>query len=171
MRLALIAAVADNGVIGQAGSVPWRLPEDLKTFKRLTLGHAVLMGRRTFESIQTRLGGPLPGRRNLVLTRQRGLRVPLGVEVFQDLDLALEAAGRGLVFCIGGGELYRQTIDRADRLYISHVHQSPPGDVTFPPIDPAVWGETERTPSSGFTLVVYERPPADRPPPSAPKDG
>lgn len=166
VRIALVAAVARNGVIGRDGEMPWRLSTDLKRFKRLTMGGPVVMGRKTFEAI----GKPLPGRINIVVTRSTGFAAD-GVTVAPDLDSALryaanEAAGHGLpeAFVIGGGEIYAAAIGRADRLYITHVEASPEGDVHFPPIDPTVWREvvSERIAagagdSEATTFTVYDR--------------
>ncbi len=135
MRLSLIAAIAANGVIGRGNDLPWRLPDDLKRFKRLTVGHTVLMGRRTFESI----GRPLPRRRSLVLSRNPGFR-PEGVEVFADLDAALRAcAGNDEVFVIGGRGVYEAAMHRADRLCLTDVEAEVEGDVHFPEIDRSRW--------------------------------
>jgi dihydrofolate reductase len=136
--LVLIAAVADNGVIGRAGALPWRLPEDLKRFRRLTLGKTVLMGRKTWDS----LGKPLDGRANWVLTRDAGFAAP-GATVFADLDQAL-AAAEGELMVIGGAELYRQTLPRARRLELTQVHARVEGDTYFPAYASADWRETAR---------------------------
>ena len=136
--LVLIAAVADNGVIGRAGALPWRLPEDLKRFRRLTLGKTVLMGRKTWDS----LGKPLDGRANWVLTRVAGFAAP-GATVFADLDQAL-AAAEGELMVIGGAELYRQTLPRARRLELTRVHARVEGDTYFPAYASTDWRETAR---------------------------
>jgi dihydrofolate reductase len=134
MPITLIAAVARNGTIGRDGRMPWRLPADLARFKRLTLGHPVLMGRKTWQS----LGRPLAGRRNLVLTRDRSFAAP-GGEVVHSLAEARAAAGDGELFVIGGAELYAQTLPEADRLLITRVDADVEGDTSFPSIDPARW--------------------------------
>lgn len=152
MRLSIIAAVASNGVIGQDGDMPWKLSTDLKRFKALTTGKPVIMGRRTFVSI----GRPLPNRVNIVLTRDKAFG-PQGVVTVPTLDAALAAAiaagaaaevgteaeaeteAETEAMVIGGGEIYRAFLDRADRLYITHVDAEPAGDTHFPAIDPAVW--------------------------------
>lgn len=132
--LTLIAAVARNGVIGRDGALPWRLPEDLKRFKRLTVGKTVLMGRKTWDS----LGRPLPERANWVLSRDPSFR-PEGASVFAALDQALRAAqGRELVV-IGGAELYRQTLPLATHLELTEVEAEVDGDTRFPDYDPAEW--------------------------------
>jgi len=132
MKLSIIAAVADNGVIGQAGHLPWHLPADLQHFKALTLRKPVLMGRRTWESI----GRPLPGRRNLVITRDPRYRAP-GVEVFTSLQAALNAvAAAEEAMVIGGAELYRALWPLVTTLFLTRVHATPHGDTYFPTVGP-----------------------------------
>jgi len=138
-RIALLAAVADNGVIGRGNALPWRLPDDLKRFKALTLGKPVLMGRKTFESI----GKPLPERVNLVLTRMRDWH-GAGVHAVGTLDEAVARAGMAPeLVVIGGAELYRLALPRARRIYLTRVHAEVPGDTSFPSIDAAQWREIE----------------------------
>jgi dihydrofolate reductase len=137
--LTLVVAVAENGVIGRDGDLPWRLPEDLKHFRRLTLGNTVLMGRKTFES----LGKPLADRANWVLTRDPGY-APAGATVFRDLDAALAAQPQGELLVIGGAELYRQTLPLARRLELTRVHAHVAGDTQFPPLDPTQWRQAAR---------------------------
>ncbi len=150
----MIAAVARNGVIGDGLTMPWHLSEDLKFFKRTTMGHPMVMGRRTFDSM-----GALPGRRSVVVTRQHDWSAP-GVEVAHSLDEALaRVAGAEQVFVVGGGELYRQAMPYAVRLLVTEVDQSPEGSVTFPAIDPEVWTETARDEQPGFAWVTYDRRP------------
>ena len=137
--IAIIVAKADNNVIGSKNDLPWYLPADLKHFKNVTLGHAVVMGRNTFQSILDRLHKPLPGRENIVLTRDNafayeGVRVIHNVDDINQLDE---------VFIIGGAEVYKQTIDLADTLYVTEVHAAIDGDVVFPDIDDA-WTESSR---------------------------
>lgn len=165
-RLVLVAAVAENGVIGRGNALPWHLPSDLKHFKALTLGKPIIMGRRTFESI----GRPLPDRLNIVVTRQSALRSP-EVRTAYSLDEAemlAEAYARrhGLdeICIIGGSQLYAAAIDRADRLHITEVHAAPEGDTYFPPIDPARWREVGRqrplrteSDSAAVSFVTYDR--------------
>lgn len=129
-RIALIAAVAENGVIGADGGIPWRLRSDLKRFKALTMGHTLVMGRATFQSI----GRPLPGRRTLVVTR-----TPLdGVETVASLDAALAAAARP-VFLAGGARIYGEGMALADTIFLTRVHAAPDGDTRFPDIDPGAF--------------------------------
>ncbi len=139
MSVILIAALAENGVIGRDGALPWRLPEDLKRFRRLTLGNTVLMGRKTWDS----LGKPLDGRDNWVLTRDGGFTAA-GVQVFHHLEQALSAPRNGNLMVIGGAELYRQTLALADRLELTQVQASMAGDTWFPTLNPADWRETAR---------------------------
>ncbi|WP_028874209.1 dihydrofolate reductase [Tepidiphilus margaritifer] len=127
----IVAAVARNGVIGRGGALPWRLKSDLRHFRRLTTGHAVLMGRKTWES----LGRPLPDRRNVVVSRDPSFTAP-GAEVYPSLDAARVAlADEPVVFVIGGAQLYRQTLPFADRLVITEVDAEPQGDAFFPEWD------------------------------------
>lgn len=164
--IAMIAGVAENGVIGAKGTIPWRIPSDMAFFKRTTMGKPIIMGRRQYESV----GRPLPGRTNLVVSRRPGYQ-PEGVIVINDLEAALEhgrtiaaADGAGEAMVIGGGEIYAAAMPVADRLYISHIALAPPGDVVFPEIDPAVWqvvAEPTLEPSpkddAVFTVRIYER--------------
>lgn len=166
VQLAMIAAVGENGVIGADGEIPWRLPTDFAHFKRATLGKPLIMGRRTYESI----GRPLPGRTNIVVTRQSAYR-PDGVLVVHGLaeaiDRALEIAvadGVDEIMIGGGGEIYREAMPLAERLYVTHVAVSPSGDARFPLIDARQW-EVEAEPallrtardSADFTVKVYRR--------------
>jgi dihydrofolate reductase len=135
VRVSLIVAVAANGVIGRAGGLPWRLSADLRRFKALTMGHHLVMGRRTWESI----GRPLPGRTTIVVTRREDLPVE-GALVARSPDDALRlAAGDDEVFVVGGAELYRALLDRADRIYLTRVHAEPEGDTHSPPVDWTRW--------------------------------
>lgn len=152
MTVILIAAVGSNGVIGRDNDLPWRIREDLRHFKELTLGQTLVMGRKTYDSI----GRPLPGRRTVVVTRQPDWAVD-GVEVAHSLQAALELADGKDVYVAGGGEIYRQALPHADRLELTEVDQSPAGDVTFPTFDRADWTETARDPHDGFTFVTYHR--------------
>lgn len=154
--LALFAAISTNNCIGKNNDLPWHLPEDLKRFKALTSGHVVLMGRKTWESIPEKFR-PLPKRKNIVITRQENYSVPEGVDCFSSIDAALDAYSNHMVFSIGGGEIYRQTIEKADELYITHVDQHVDGDAFFPEIDENVWEEIERDERDGFAFVRYIR--------------
>jgi len=155
-RLTLVAAVGANGVIGDGSAMPWHLPEDLRHFKRLTMGGALLMGRKTFDSV----GSALPGRRTVVITRDDTWGAD-GAEVAHSLAEALLIAGDGEVFVAGGGEIYRQTIDLADTLVLTEVQQSPAGSVTFPAIDRKHWSEASREEHDGFAISRWTaEPPA-----------
>jgi dihydrofolate reductase len=152
-NVTLIAAVGRNGVIGADNDMPWHLPEDFAFFKRTTMGHPMVMGRKTFDSI----GRVLPGRRTIVVTRQRDWQHP-GVETAHSLSDALSLAGPAdEVFVCGGGQIYAEAMPWAHRLLITEVDQSPEGDVRFPDIDPEHWREVDRQPRDGFSWVTYER--------------
>jgi dihydrofolate reductase len=139
-RITLIVARARNGVIGRQGRLPWRLPEDLAFFRRTTMGHPIVMGRRTWESI----GRPLPGRRSIVVSRQPGFEAS-GAEVATSLDAALAlCAGSPELFVIGGAQLYREAMSRAQRLLVTEIDADFDGDTDFPAPDPAQWRETTR---------------------------
>jgi dihydrofolate reductase len=139
-HIALIAAMAENRVIGRDNRLPWRLSADLRRFKSLTMGKPVIMGRKTYESI----GKPLPGRSNIVVTRDPDYRAP-GCRVVHSLEQALEAAAaHDEVMVIGGAELYRQTLERAERMYLTLVKTEVDGDALFPDIQPQQWRELER---------------------------
>ena len=137
--VSLIVAMAQNGVIGRDNSLPWRLPKDLKRFKASTLGKPILMGRKTYESI----GRPLPGRANLVLTRDRRWCAD-GVTVVHSVEEALQhIGGSDELVAIGGAEVYRLVLPFARRIYLTHVHADVPGDTFFPDFDPTQWSDVE----------------------------
>jgi len=164
--ICLVVAMADNRVIGRDGGLPWHLSSDLKFFKSVTMGHPVVMGRKTYESI----GRPLPGRDNIVITRQAGFS-PEGVEVAADLDEAValgavraEARGVDTVMIIGGGQIYAAVLDRADRVTLTEVHTEIDGDTRFPPLPADEWREVSRddrppeTPDEpALSFVILER--------------
>ena len=157
-RLSLVAAIARNRVIGIGGRLPWHLPEDLRRFKRLTMGAPVIMGRRTHESI----GRPLPGRRNIVVTRQAAARWA-GCTVVPSLPAALAlAADAPEAFVIGGAELYAEALPHASRLYLTLIDATYDGDTWFPEFEASAWREVSREPgiaASGlpYSFVTYER--------------
>jgi dihydrofolate reductase len=171
VAVSIIAAVAANGVIGNGNTIPWRLPSDFAHFRRMTVGKPLIMGRKTFESI----GRPLPGRTNIVVTRQEDYR-PAGVVVVASLEEALERAqeiaqaDRANEVMIGGGaEIYAQALPIADRLYITHVGANPDGDAYFPPVDLQQWRESgvinvppNPNDSAAFRIKVYRRAPNSR---------
>lgn len=164
MPISIVVAVAENGVIGAAGDMPWRLPSDLKHFKSATLGKPIIMGRKTWQSI----GRALPGRTNIVVSKDTGLATE-GAELVgslvEGLERAREIAGEdGEICVIGGGKIYAQAIGLADRLYVTHIRAEIAGDTYFPAIDPTVWhlketGEPVRgeEDSAAMVFAVYER--------------
>jgi dihydrofolate reductase len=166
IKLALVVARGTNNVIGVDGDLPWKLSSDLKRFKEITLGKPVIMGRKTWTSI----GRPLPGRSNLVVTRDANFKA-VGASVFSNLDVAIAAgkamaqtSGVGEMCIIGGGELYAQTIAQADRLYLTEVDAKPDGDALFPAFDEAAWHEVSRQDYAAgpkddhaFSIRVLER--------------
>ena len=173
MRVALIAAIADNGVIGRDGGMPWRLPADLRQFRRLTMGHHLIVGRKTWQSI----GKPLEGRTIVVLTRSE-IADPPGAETCPSLDEALaraDAAGDDEPFIAGGAQIYRLALPLADRLYLTRVHAYPAGDVLFPPFDAQRWQLVEswqRQPDERnlhwLSFETYDRSPEPPEPPRGP---
>lgn len=152
----LMVALDPDHVIGRDNELPWHLPKDLQHFKKVTNGHPLIMGRRTFESI----GRPLPRRRNLVLTR-RSDWTAIGVEVYPDLDAALATIDTGPAFVIGGAGLFAETLPRADVLHLTRVHQRHAGDTYFPEIDPAqweqVWSEHHEADARHACAFTFER--------------
>lgn len=164
LKVVLVAAVGENGVIGREGQLPWRLKSDLQHFKMVTLNRPMIMGRKTYESI----GRPLPGRTNIVLTRDLGLIAP-GCVLATSWDAAFgfareDARRREVdeVMIIGGSDVFAETLPYADRLEITRVHANPEGDVRFPPIDPQLWRETRREhhprgpeDDTDFTVLTY----------------
>jgi dihydrofolate reductase len=160
MRLAMIAAQSQNRVIGNNNKLPWYLPEDLKYFKRVTLGKPIIMGRKTFESI----GRPLPGRTNIIITRNPDwTHDGAGVRVVHSLQQAIELAeslalvnGFEESLVIGGAEIYALALPQADRLYLTQVHAEVQGDAHFPPLDPAQWREMAREDFSAIEPNPYD---------------
>ncbi len=168
MIISLIAAVAKNNIIGGGNTLLWDIPEDMKYFLDTTRGHTVIMGRKTYESI----GRPLPKRKNIVITRDATYGAQ-GIEVVTSLEEALRLAsleqGREFeenqdeveVFIIGGGEIYRQAMDKANKLYITEVHQDFEGDTLFPIIDKSIWQETSRNDrmdqNPAYSFVIYKK--------------
>jgi dihydrofolate reductase len=166
MKLALIAAYSQNRVVGYDNKLPWHLPEDLQYFKRCTSGKAIIMGRKTFESI----GRPLPNRTNIVISRNKQFQAQ-GVTVIASLEQAIELAeavnevnGVDEVMVIGGAAIYELALPLADRLYLTHVHASIEGDAYFPQVDFSHWHEVQRADYSAsdsnpydYSFVVYEK--------------
>ena len=158
--ISIIAAVSENGVIGVDNKLPWYIPEDLKRFKKLTKGNVVIMGRKTYESI----GKPLPDRINIVVSRNKDLKIP-GCLVVNSIVQAIKKAGSDKdIFIIGGGEIYNSGIIYAKRIYLTKVHQEVKGDTKFPEIvewneyKDMAWGwhELEREEKEGFSFITYE---------------
>ena len=167
MEIVLIVAVAENGVIGAGGTIPWRLKSDMQRLKAMTIGKPVVMGRKTFESIPRR---PLPGRTNIVVTRDAAYRAAGAVVTTSFAAARAIATGDALrrfateIAIIGGAEIYAQWMDDADRLEITEVHASPEGDTWFATIDAKVWEEVSRVrnpagegDSADFSYVTYRR--------------
>lgn len=152
--MVIVAAVGRNGVIGVDGGLPWKIPEDLARFKRLTMGHSLLMGRETFESI----GRPLPGRINIVLSRRRDWAHD-GVEVAHSLDdaLAVASAAETDAFVSGGAQVYAEALAVAGRMELTEVEAEPEGDTWFPEVDWSQWHEVSRSDQQGFSFVTYDR--------------
>lgn len=160
-RITLVAAIARNGVIGRDNGLIWHLRSDLRRFKALTMGKPMLMGRKTFDSI----GRPLPGRRSLVLTRDRSLAIP-GVETVHGWEAALAAAGADELMVVGGAEIYALALPHAARLHLTEVEDAPEGDVYFPAFDRSAFRETARESHPAgehdafpFAFVDWERVP------------
>ena len=160
MKLSIIVAISENNVIGRDGSLPWHLSADLQRFKRLTMGHPIIMGRRTYESI----GRPLPGRTSIVVTRQEDYQAS-GVLVASSLDQAFTITQTDdEAFVIGGAEIYHQALPRANRLVVTRVHAIIDGDVFFPPLDASLWQlqneeshEADDRNDFPFTFQTFER--------------
>ena len=162
MRVVLVAAVAENGVIGVDGEMPWHYSADLRRFKETTMGHPVVMGRRTYEAIADRLDGPLPDRTSVVLSRREDLDLPEGAVHAESVEAALDAAAEALdpdqeaVYIAGGATVYEQFLDRADELRITAIPESPEGDAHFPAIGEA-WSEVDRETHGDLAFVTYRR--------------
>lgn len=165
MKLSMIVAVAENGVIGRNNALPWYLPNDLKYFKQTTMGKPVIMGRKTYESI----GKPLPGRTNIVITRQADYQ-PEGVKVVNSVEAARELAesvclidGQEEAMIMGGAEIYTLALPHTDRLYLTEVHADVEGDAFFPEYDKSLWQEVAREDFAAegpnpynYSFVVFE---------------
>lgn len=166
MRVALMVAAAENGVIGRNNALPWHLPGDLQYFKRTTMGKPIIMGRKTYDSV----GKPLPGRTNIIITRNPDFRAE-GTRVVSSLDEALSLAedialidGVDEVVVVGGAEIYRLALPRASRIYITEVHAAVEGDAVFPEVDWSEWVESSRERFAAvqpnpydYSFVVYDR--------------
>jgi len=159
-RVSIIAAMAKNRVIGIENRLPWRLPGDMQRFRALTMGHHILAGRKTYESI----GKPLPGRSMVVITRSGGFAAPGCIVVNSVAEAVAACRGDAEIFIIGGEQLYRQTLDVADRIYLTEVQAEFTGDARFPELDSTLWRETERKsfPADDsnpcpYDFVVYDK--------------
>nr|WP_221625645.1 dihydrofolate reductase [Halobellus ruber] len=159
----MIAAVADNRVIGRDGEMPWHFAEDLEYFKRTTTGHPVIVGRRTYETVVSALGEPFPGRTSVVLTTQ-SLELPDGAVVANSVDEAIDLAAadaraRGVdtAYVAGGGRVYEQFLPHASRLVLTEIHEGYEGDTRFPAFEDDAWVEVERDERAAFDFVTYER--------------
>ena len=159
-RVSLIVAMARNRVIGAGGRIPWHLPNELQLFKRITMGHPIIMGRKTYESI----GRLLPGRTTIIVTRQSDYRVPGAIVAHSQDEAIARCRNEEEIFVIGGGELYRETLPRADRIYLTTVEAEPPGDTFMPEIDWSAWRETsaesfgtDEKHAYPYRFAVYDR--------------
>ena len=153
--LAIVVAMTPDRVIGRQGRMPWNLPEDLRHFRRVTMGHAIVMGRRTWESI----GRPLPGRRSIVLSRRTDLLLA-GGEVAPSFEAAIalaRAGGDREPRVIGGATVYARALPLATRIFLTEIEALHPGDTLFPPFDRHAWTEVERRPGQGLAFVTLER--------------
>ncbi|MGI9512111.1 MAG: dihydrofolate reductase [Anderseniella sp.] len=161
MRVSAVVAASDNGVIGRDGGLPWHVSSDMKLFKEITLGKPVIMGRRTWESLPRR---PLPGRRNIVVTRQHDFSAE-GAELAHSVEDALAmCAGEAEVSIIGGGQIYADAMAHTDRIYLTRIHLEVDGDTVLPDLADSDWQEVERRPfakgerdDAAFTLIVLDR--------------
>lgn len=155
--IAHIAAISQNNCIGKDGDLPWHIPEDMERFKEKTQGSVVLMGRKTWESIPEKFR-PLPERKNLILTTKQDYSVPEGVDTYDNIPQALSDYKEEDIFVIGGESVYEATMDRADKLLITHVEQEVSGcDAYYPKIREDKWQEVEREDHNEFSFVTYER--------------
>lgn len=158
--ISIIVAVSDDYGIGKNNDLLWNIPEDLRRFKRLTMGKMVIMGKKTWESLPKK---PLPGRTNVVITDIPGEQIENAVMAYSILEAASKCPGNDEAFIIGGGSIYRQFLPLADRLYITHVHRTAPADIYFPEIDKNIWKvvskeefpATESIPA--YTYAIYEK--------------
>jgi dihydrofolate reductase len=178
MKISLLAAISRNGVIGRDGRLPWHLPADLRRFKQLTLGHPVIMGRKTYDSILAALGKPLPGRENIVVSRRTDATGAGGITV-GSIEEALQRAstcpGGDAVYVIGGGEIYALALPHATHLDLTEIDADFAGDARFPAYDRAEWDEESREPAREgdlpYAFVTYRRRPPKRNPNEMPARG
>lgn len=161
LELVLIAAVAENGVIGKDGEMPWHYPRDLRHFRTTTMGSPVIMGRKTYESILDQTGSPLDGRVNVVVSSTLGDQPEENVVAVRSLSLAMKQADvvakDGIAYVIGGAGVYEQTLPLASRMLLTEIPERPPGDTTFPDWDDQNWTEVSSRTEGELTFVTYER--------------
>ncbi len=157
MEKIIVAAVSENNVIGKDGKLPWHIPEDLKHFKELTTGHTVVMGRKTFESLPEPYK-PLPNRQNIILTRSKELERE-DIDIANSLEEAWEKTRGDKAFIIGGSSIYKQTLEKADKMVLTHIHKKYEGDTYFPEWDKENWTETERDDRENFSFTTYQKNP------------
>lgn len=161
LDLTLVAAVAENGVIGADGEMPWHYPRDLEHFRSTTMGSPVIMGRKTFENVREKMGGPLDGRSNVVMSstldEQPESNVVIARSLSAALDRAAELASDGVAYVIGGADVYEQTLPLASRMILTEIPERPAGDTTFPEWDPNEWIEVDSLSVGELTFVTYER--------------
>jgi dihydrofolate reductase len=157
MTLSHIVAVSANDVIGVNNTLPWDIPEDMKFFREKTKGRALIMGRKTFESILKRLGKPLPGRKNVVITRQTDYRAAEGVLVFHSLEEVAQALAQEDLYIIGGAEIFKLALPLAREMYITHVKGDYEGDAFFPQIAWDEWEKIQEDPHEKFTFAKYKK--------------
>lgn len=163
--ISIIVAASTNNVIGQSNDLPWYLPADLKNFARITTGHTVVMGRKTFESIVNKLGKPLPNRQNIVITRQENYQVPAGVMVVNSIEEAIKKAENNQeIFIIGGAQIYNLAFPVVDRIYMTRIHTNIEGDAYFPEFNENEWelisekfNQREGKNSYDYSFLIYER--------------
>ncbi len=162
VHTSIVVAMAENNVIGINNALPWHIPEDLKRFKSVTMGKPCIMGRKTFESILTQLGKPLPGRENIIVSA-KGYKYD-GIASSPDIDSALErgrhhamTSGTHEVMIIGGAEVYKQALPRSDRIYLTRVHKTVEGDAHFPKLSDTDWKETAREDHAAYSFITLER--------------
>ena len=156
-RIIAVVAIGKNRELGNADQLLWHIPDDLRRFHRLTKGHPIIMGRKTFESILARLKKPLPGRKNVVITRQTDYKAPDGVLVFSSLNEAVAALPAEDLYIIGGSEIYALALPLAQKLYMTHIRGDFEGDAFFPEVDWSHWQKIEDRPHENFTFAVYKK--------------
>jgi|SRR3989344_1079659 len=150
-------AIAKDWLIGGDNDLPWYIPEDLKHFKKITLGKTVLMGRKTYQSIIKRLGKPLPNRKNIVITRQSDFKAAEGVLIYHSIEDALNAHKDEDIYVIGGAEIFKSALPLAEMMFVTHVDGDYKGDVYFPEVDFNAWIKTDEEKHEGYSFAIYKR--------------